>query len=453
MMGLSTTTTTVPSSSTTADSTTAPTAATTTKTATTTTTKPILRLSAEEVYKKVSPSVPFINTVEKSGSGILIKGGYIITNYHVVEPYRAVRVVFPNGAEFHNTPVVGWDSVADLAVLGPVDIPEHPLELINGEDMSLGSELFLVGYPAEYERYPVATITQGILSRFREWENNITLLQTDASIARGQSGGALVDSLGKVVGISTFSYSEALFGLAISSSDIIPIVAELIQPGYFDSQDENNTPEGQFISILSSENSEASAEQELNSLEQQHSRQFGILYSSYYASLNPGYWVVYAGPFYTPEEAQNTCWELDRRTGALCYGRRLSQDPRDVEIVYPPKQGRGSPNSDSSNSDERTDPLGTFISVLVSENTQAAAEQQRDDLEQQHYRQFGILYSSDFNSLRPGYWVVYAGPFYTPEEAQNTCWELDRRTGALCYGRRLSQDPRDVEIVYPPKPG
>ena len=94
--------------------------------------------------------------------------------------------------------------------------------------------------------------------------------------------------------------------------------------------------------------------------------------------------------------------------------------------------------------------------MLVSVDTKAAAEQNRDELEQIHgrsYRRFGILYSSDFESLRPGYWVVYAGPFYTPEEAQNTCWELDRRTGALCYGRRLSQDPGDVEIVYPPKPG
>ena len=411
------------------------------------TTKPNLRLSAEEIYRLVSPSTPFVNTAEGSGSGILIEGGYILTNYHVVEPYRTVRVVFPNGAEFRNTPVVGWDSRADLAVLGPVDVLEHPLELTNGEDMDLGSELFLVGYPAEYELYPDATITRGILSRIREWENNITILQTDASIAGGQSGGALVDSRGKVIGISTYSYSEALFGWAISSNDILPIVEDLIRSGYFDRQTEN-TPEGLFISVLSSENSEASAEQELNRLERQYSRRFDILYSSYYASLNPGYWVVYAGPFYTPEEAQNTCWELDRRTGALCYGRRLSQDPRDVEIVYPPKQGRG-----SSGADERIEPIGTYVSVLVSETTQASAIQKRNELEQQHDRRFGILYSSDFESLRPGYWVVYAGPFYTPEEAQHTCWELDRRTGALCYGRRLSQDPGDVEIVYPPKPG
>ena len=388
-----------------------------------------------------------MHTAEGSGSGILIEGGYILTNYHVVEPYRTVRVVFPNGAEFRNTPVVGWDSRADLAVLGPVDVLEHPLELTNGEDMDLGSELFLVGYPAEYELYPDATITRGILSRIREWENNITILQTDASIAGGQSGGALVDSRGKVIGISTYSYSEALFGWAISSNDIIPIVEGLIRSGYFDRQTEH-APDGLFISVLSSENSEASAEQEISRLERQYNQQFNILYSNSYASLNPGYWVVYAGPFYTPEEAQNTCWELDRRTGALCYGRRLSQDPGDVEIVYPPKQGRG-----NSGADERIEPIGTYVSVLVSVNTQAAAIQNRDELEQQHDRRFGILYSSGYESLRPGYWVVYAGPFYTPEEAQNTCWELDRRTGALCYGRRLSQDPGDVEIVYPPKPG
>ena len=220
-----------------------------------------------------------------------------------------------------------------------------------------------------------------------------------------------------------------------------------LEGGRGSGSDERIEPTGTFVSVLVSVNTQTSAEQNRDELEQQHNRRFGILYSSNYQSLRPGYWVVYAGPFYTPEEAQNTCWELDRRTGALCYGRRLSQNPEDVEIVYPPKQGRA-----SSGSDERIEPTGTFVSVLVSVNTQTSAEQNRDELEQQHNRRFGILYSSNYQSLRPGYWVVYAGPFYTPEEAQNTCWELDRRTGALCYGRRLSQNPEDVEIVYPPKP-
>lgn len=97
---------------------------------------------------------------------------------------------------------------------------------------------------------------------------------------------------------------------------------------------------------------------------------------------------------------------------------------------------------------------GTFIAVVISASSPAAAEAAREDLEARFWWiPFGILVSDDYASLNPGYWVVYVGPFYFPEEAQNVCWfDLNMRSGALCYGRRLSQDPSDREIVYPPSP-
>ena len=191
---------------------------------------PTAQLTAAEVYSLVSPSIPFIETPTGTGSGVLIEGGYVITNYHVVWPYEAVRVVFPDDKVLQNVPVVGWDSMADLAVLGPVDVQARPSKLGDGEDLAPGSELFLVGYPAEVDEFPEPTITRGILSRFRDWERlGMTYLQTDASIAGGQSGGALVNSLGEVIGISTFSFSEAGFGLATSAADNALIVERLIQ--------------------------------------------------------------------------------------------------------------------------------------------------------------------------------------------------------------------------------
>ena len=187
-------------------------------------------MSSADVYARVSPSIPFIATAAATGSGVLIEGGYVVTNYHVVWPYQAVWVVFPDGTELANVPVVGWDPMADLAVLGPVDVSAQPLKLQDGEDMAIGSELFLVGYPAEVDLFPEPSITRGILSRFREWERlGMTYFQTDAAIAGGQSGGALVNSRGEVVGISGLSFSEARFGLAASSADIAPIVGKLIQ--------------------------------------------------------------------------------------------------------------------------------------------------------------------------------------------------------------------------------
>ena len=194
---------------------------------------PDASLSAAEVYARVAPSIVFIETPTGTGSGVLIKGSYIVTNRHVVWPYESVRATFPDGARFDDVSVIGWDALSDLAVLGPVDISVAPADLADEEDLAPGSELYLVGYPAETEAFPEPTISRGILSRFREWEwFGMTYLQTDASIAGGQSGGALVNNLGQVVGISTFSFSEAGYGLATSIIDDIPIVKELIMWGW-----------------------------------------------------------------------------------------------------------------------------------------------------------------------------------------------------------------------------
>ena len=188
----------------------------------------------------------FIETTAATSSGVLIRDGYIITNYHVVWPYDSVRVVFPDGTELEGVPIVGWDPMADVAVLGPVDLSAQPLPLRDAEkDTTIGSELFLIGYPAEVDLLPKPSITRGILSRFREWEQSgMTYFQTDAAIGGGQSGGALVDSRGHVVGISTFSFSDAGFALAASSADIIPIVERLIQGEFTSGLGDRRLPMG-----------------------------------------------------------------------------------------------------------------------------------------------------------------------------------------------------------------
>ena len=160
----------------------------------------------------------------------MIEGGYVVTNYHVVWPYEEVTVVFPGSTELSSVPVIGWDPIADIAVLGPVDVEAGPLKMEDGEDAAIGSELYLVGYPAEVDDFPQPSITRGVLSRFREWEPlGMTYFQTDAAIAGGQSGGALVGADGQVIGISGLAFSEASFGLAASLADAKPIVSALIE--------------------------------------------------------------------------------------------------------------------------------------------------------------------------------------------------------------------------------
>ena len=186
-------------------------------------------LDSAQIFASVAPAIAYIQTWGGSGSGVLIEGGYIVTNAHVVWPYNAAaRVYFPAGPDLRNVPVIGWDLLTDLAVLGPVDVDVQPARMLDGEGLSTGSELYLIGYPAEVEDYPETTMTRGILSRLREWEEvGITFFQTDASITGGQSGGALVSESGAVVGISGFK-AFVEFGLAASSADLLPRIEQLI---------------------------------------------------------------------------------------------------------------------------------------------------------------------------------------------------------------------------------
>ena len=186
------------------------------------------KLSSAHIFEKVSPAIAFIHTRTGSGSGVLIEGGYVVTNAHVVWPFDEVRVVFPDGTDFRAVPVIGWDLLVDLAVLGPIPTQVEPVPMLDGENISIGSEVYLIGYPGEVEAYPKTTMTRGILSRLREWEPvGITYFQTDAAITGGQSGGALVSDMGDVIGISGFSFRKE-FGLAASSADLLPRVRQLI---------------------------------------------------------------------------------------------------------------------------------------------------------------------------------------------------------------------------------
>ena len=184
--------------------------------------------SAAQIFEKVSPAIAFVEAEIGSGSGVLIDGGYVVTAAHVVWPNDTVRVVFPDGTEFEEVAVRKLDLVADLAVLGPLDVAIEPATMIDGEDIPIGSRVYLLGYPGEYELFPQPTITGGVLSRLRQSLGlGLTLLQTDSTIAPGQSGGALVSDTGAMIGMSNFKvYGE--FALAVSAGDLLPRIQQLI---------------------------------------------------------------------------------------------------------------------------------------------------------------------------------------------------------------------------------
>lgn len=178
-------------------------------------------LAATAIFSQVAPSVAFIDVPTSSGSGLLIADGFVLTNAHVVWPFEKVRVVFPDGSEYPDTPVVHWDRMADLALLGPIETTLPPLALSSGESLPIGSGVLLIGYPGEAEEFPQPIISSGVLSRLRESElTGITFLQADAAIAGGQSGGVLLSKDGEVIGITTF-YAKGQFALAISAADAL----------------------------------------------------------------------------------------------------------------------------------------------------------------------------------------------------------------------------------------
>lgn len=192
--------------------------ATTVPPTTTTTAVP----DAAGVFETVSPAIAFVETGIATGSGVLIERDLLLTAAHVVWPERDVRVVFPNGESTDSAHVIGRDLMADLALVDVGDIlnqPE-PANLGNGEELPIGSTVYMVGYPAEPERNPQPTISEGILSRTREWRSqDWTFLQSDAAVVGGQSGGALVDEYGNVIGITNFQLATE-YGISGSITDI-----------------------------------------------------------------------------------------------------------------------------------------------------------------------------------------------------------------------------------------
>ena len=189
---------------------------TTTTLPTTTTT-----LGAAGIYSLVSPALAFVETPIGSGSAVLVDHDTLVTNAHVVWPASHVTVTFPSGLT-GDVPVSGYDWMADLALLDVSGLSGLPGAAVLGSgEPGPGDAVYLVGYPADDPGTASPAITAGIVSRNRTWsDGGVTFIQSDALISGGQSGGALVDEEGRVVGISGLSVGDG-FALALSASDLI----------------------------------------------------------------------------------------------------------------------------------------------------------------------------------------------------------------------------------------
>ncbi len=211
-------------------------------------------LSTVEIGKRVGPAVvgivtvvqqqsysffgqPSISEGQGSGSGIIIStNGYIVTNNHVIEGAKSIKVILNNGKEY-DAAVVGADSRTDIAVI-KVDATDLPTATIGNSDiLEAGERCVAIGNPLGQEL--AGSLTQGIISALNRTltVDNVTytLIQTDAAINPGNSGGALVNAYGEVIGINTVKIGSSEIeglGFAIPTRNAMPIIEDLMNFGY-----------------------------------------------------------------------------------------------------------------------------------------------------------------------------------------------------------------------------
>ncbi|GEM_PF-876534 len=140
-----------------------------------------------------------IKTKEGHGSGFLIsEDGYIITNYHVISDSAKLEVIMHDGTKVPAR-IIRFNKEADLALL-KIDKNNLVPFLIPQEKSSLiGREIYVIGTPSAQDLSQ--TLTKGIISSIRKQANGSTLIQTDASMSPGNSGGPVIDKDGKLVGV------------------------------------------------------------------------------------------------------------------------------------------------------------------------------------------------------------------------------------------------------------
>jgi hypothetical protein len=185
--------------------------------------------SASDVYRMVAPSLGFVQTPLATGSGILISDGLLVTNAHVVWPFRSADVSFLEGSGATGLPVVGVDWSADLAIIDVSSIADLPAATgLATTEYASGDRVYLIGFPAEDPNAPEPAITTGIISRTRTWvDGGLRFIQSDALISGGQSGGALVDANGAIIGITSLEIGEG-FALALDGTDVAARIARIL---------------------------------------------------------------------------------------------------------------------------------------------------------------------------------------------------------------------------------
>ena len=177
-----------------------------------------------------------------AGSGFILSAdGYILTNYHVVEDSNSITVSLYDGTEYDAT-LVGCDESNDIAVL-KIDAEDlTPVVLGDSDNLNVGDQVVAIGNPLGELTFSLTTGVVSALNREVTLSSNVTmnLIQTDCAINSGNSGGALFNLYGEVIGITNAKYSSSSssseasidnIGFAIPLNHVKNIVKSIIETG------------------------------------------------------------------------------------------------------------------------------------------------------------------------------------------------------------------------------
>ncbi len=203
-------------------------------------------LCLQDIYSSVIDSVVSISSMTSSGTSsgtgiIMSSDGYVITNHHVITGALVISVLTNDNQEFEAA-LVGSDEMSDLAVLKIDARGLKAAEFGDSSKLRVGDSVVAIGDPLGVQLR--GTMTNGIISAINRdltvGDRTMTLIQTNAALNNGNSGGPLINCYGQVIGINTVkmsSYYTATasvegLGFAIPISVAKPIIDELIENGY-----------------------------------------------------------------------------------------------------------------------------------------------------------------------------------------------------------------------------
>ena len=203
-------------------------------------------LCLQDIYSSVIDSVVSISSMTSSGTSsgtgiIMSSDGYVITNHHVITGALVISVLTNDNQEFEAA-LVGSDEMSDLAVLKIDARGLQAAEFGDSSKLRVGDSVVAIGDPLGVQLR--GTMTNGIISAINRdltvGDRTMTLIQTNAALNNGNSGGPLINCYGQVIGINTVkmsSYYTATasvegLGFAIPISVAKPIIDELIENGY-----------------------------------------------------------------------------------------------------------------------------------------------------------------------------------------------------------------------------